>query len=295
MATEMHEFRDLTTFLEKVNGERPAYTQRSSDNPGKRSDTWSQSASYQDASGILIDGAAELESKVRAMSHGMAEACGELSESAISSVYDVAGDDVDTGRYLDGDPECMYTVCQTIGRGRRIIRMAVNMAGNCSIPAEYFTRRGCAFMVMADLLEKSGYRVEITVCCGIAQNPHGRGGRKMLVRVPVKEASEPLDLTRLSYMTMHPAMFRRHFFRYMEMLPEADARVYGCHRDCYGYGYAADFAGEVECEVWAGSDNDLSRHFNNLENAKAWIKATIKRLRAETRKHDGYVEEEGKE
>jgi hypothetical protein len=126
-----------------------------------------------------------------------------------------AGDEVDVGRYLSGEPENMmeYNIVHVPASGR-VVKLLVNVAASCGISAEAMFLRGAAAVMLSDLLEQSGLRAEIVVASA------GRNGDAgVCYTVTVKRAEQPIELDRLAFMVACPSVFRRLMFRAYEQLP----------------------------------------------------------------------------
>tara|TARA_R110002020_G_scaffold265840_1_gene480630 strand:+ start:62 stop:919 length:858 start_codon:yes stop_codon:yes gene_type:complete len=149
----------------------------------------------------------------------------EIPESSDKSIQPQpipaqAGDEVDVGLYLSGEPECMIEyqpeIIPSFGKVARII---VNLTSSCNVKAETYFQRGAAASLLVDALENCGIRCEVWGVFAYG----GYGRRNNLINshwwVPVKAADEPLEMDRLAFLLAHPATFRRLSFRLIEQLP----------------------------------------------------------------------------
>lgn len=169
---------------------------------------------------------------------------GSLTERQIAE-WSVTGADVDVGRFVIGEPECMIDfVPDTVHAPAKFLRMTVNFMAACGIPAEEIIRKGAAAVALIDALESSGYRVEVD---GVVANGFS-DIHKTVIRL--KNAGEPCEIDRLAFAIAHPSTFRRLFFSYMETLPanwRAALHVPG------GYGHvrqlSAEDAGDINIEA----------------------------------------------
>ena len=141
--------------------------------------------------------------------------------SAAVTRFSESGDDVDVDRFLEGEPDHMieYPLKEfSGGKGGRVVKLLINITAGCSASNEACAWRGAIALKLADVLEQSGYRVELAVGeVGI------RGSRKSIfVRSIIKRAEEHVDIDRLAFAFCHVAAQRFLFFRMYEHLDPAD-------------------------------------------------------------------------
>jgi hypothetical protein len=119
--------------------------------------------------------------------------------------WEVSGDFVDVGKFLVGEPECFVT---TVADGEcatgRVVRLVANVAASAAVTQESLFCRGAVVVAAIDILESLGHRVELTVARGTTTK-----GKTLELFVPVKSASQPLDIDRLAFCLCHPAFLRR--------------------------------------------------------------------------------------
>jgi len=143
-------------------------------------------------------------------------------------VLAVAGDEVDIGAYLSGEPECMmdWEVRATPSFGK-VVKIVCHLTANASVSANAMFRRGSLAYLIIDALESCGIRCEVwgLVKCSTCGNRDE--GPDFLAQVCLKDADQPIEPDRLAYMLAHPAVFRRLGFRLMELTPEYTRGCYG--------------------------------------------------------------------
>jgi hypothetical protein len=128
--------------------------------------------------------------------------------------YDVAaGEWLDVGRYLGGEPEC-FGVRLDDGESLNspVIRLAANVSASSAVSHKSLFSRGAVILAAIDVLESVGKRVELTVCFG----SQGYGVDPLEVSVLAKAANQPVEPDRLAYLLCHPAYLRRILFCAME-------------------------------------------------------------------------------
>ena len=127
--------------------------------------------------------------------------------------FDLAGDVVDIGRYLTGEPEHWLT--ESIGEGHSgtVVKIVASVAVSGAVGHEAMFSRGAAVLAAVDAIETAGKRVELWIAKG-SQNHAGDKAWHWLV--PVKAAGQPLDVDRLAFALCSTAIQRRLFFSVQE-------------------------------------------------------------------------------
>jgi hypothetical protein len=131
-----------------------------------------------------------------------------------------AGDDVEVGRFLSGEPENMleYELVQVPASGR-VVKLVVNVEQSSGISADAVFLRGAAACILADMIEESGLRTEIEIIAGGNQSgnssPNAPGSA---FSVTVKKADQHLEPDRMAFILASASVFRRFMFRAAEQL-----------------------------------------------------------------------------
>lgn len=186
-------------------------------------------------------------------------------ESGTQVEYDVTGDFIDMGRYMEGIPETMGTMHSGNARNRRV-NIMVNLNQRSGMPHEDITHRGERILRLVDALEAGGVRAMIT---GIESNECGH------TEIILKHHDEPLTISDLAVVT-HPEFLRRTIFRINEYSNTWDS----------GYGSAVKFSelltpelievGASNSELNIVVDSNLSgissidNTFDQLERLLVW-------------------------
>jgi len=128
--------------------------------------------------------------------------------------YDVAaGEWLDIGRHLGGEPECFGVRLDSGGSlSSPIIRLAANISASGSVSHKSLFARGAVILAAVDVLESLGRRVELTLGFGSV----GYSVEKLEISVLAKSAGQPLEPDRLAFLLCHPAYLRRITFAAME-------------------------------------------------------------------------------
>lgn len=127
--------------------------------------------------------------------------------TTFQATWAVAGAEVDMGRFMSGEPECMVeTVPVQIAKHGRAVRLVVPSNQACNIGADTIRARGAAIMALCDVLTRLQHPLEVWA----AFNNNGTDPyRRTALLVKVQGANEPLDAGRLMLAVAHPASNRR--------------------------------------------------------------------------------------
>lgn len=136
-----------------------------------------------------------------------------VSARSRSYSYDLAGEYVDVGLHLCGDPECFGVETDTPQLGDAVVKLVVNRAVSAAVSAEALIARGTAIAAAIDVLESLGRRVELWIGDG---NQRHDDGHRLETYCKVKDASQPLDPDLVAYVVAHPASRRRLGFSIAE-------------------------------------------------------------------------------
>lgn len=127
------------------------------------------------------------------------------SEIGTSVEYNVTGDYIDMGRYVEGLPDSFGTMHRGYARNRRA-SIVINLSQTWHINHQAVTRRGERILRLVDALEAGGVRTQLT---GIESS------QCVHAEVIVKRHDEPLTIADLAVIS-HPEFLRRVLFRVIE-------------------------------------------------------------------------------
>ena len=193
---------------------------------------------YEEASKLATQGWAEgrkrlIESK---KDISFAGSCKSLDPAPF---FDVAGDECDVARFLEGEPENMveYQFDYTDKPANKVQKITLDICASAFTSNDVFPRVGACVLMIADALEGAGYRVEVEVC-QTSTGSKFNGQWKTLL----KPADQPLDLNSLAFWSMHPSALRRFWFALYERdVPEK--------KQSRGYGSTTRMKAETEDEI----------------------------------------------
>ena len=159
------------------------------------------------------------------------------SEVGSSVEYDVTGDYIDMGRYMEGVPESMGTMHNGNARNRRA-NILINLNQWANIDHQTITHRGERILRLVDALEAGGIRTQL-IAAESTQCNH--------TEIVLKRHDEPLTISDLAVVS-HPEFLRRFIFRIVE-----HSKTFS-----YGYGSAYSFGTALTPEVIeSGNINEM--------------------------------------
>jgi hypothetical protein len=154
---------------------------------------------------------------------------------SFSSTFDVAGDEVDIARFIDGEPENMMTsqIMKVMKTGR-VISLYVPIAISSTVKAEEILARGRAILTLVELFKRKQHPLEIWAvdACNGMNDSNDNYKRRACVVIKVQAADQPLDDGRVMFALAHPGMLRGLGFKYRDITSVGNAKV----REVWGSG-----------------------------------------------------------
>ena len=158
---------------------------------------------------LAMEGSPELAAQVEKLRASVDSIIDRIRARAEGLVYDVAGQWLDVGRFLDGEQECFGSI-QSVdwgGSNAKVVRVDINVVCSAGVSQKAFAARGAAAAAFCDLVEASGRRVEI-----YALRSAGKvfqGDPRHQIRVKLKAANDPLDVAKIALAVADPGLYRR--------------------------------------------------------------------------------------
>ena len=157
-----------------------------------------------------------------------------LVANKVTTSLDVAGEAVDIGAYLDGEPECMLTYNAPEVQSFKIV---VNISARASADAKLLLNRGIAVASLVYALQSNAIGVSLHV--GEWTSTQNRQGDVHETLIEINSFLEYIDPGRPAFWLAHPAALRRCIFRYQEQQDDNIRYKFG-FKDGGGYGYPTD-------------------------------------------------------
>lgn len=162
-------------------------------------------------------------------------------------IYSVAGYNVDVGRFMANEPECLLAhEYEERNYPGKIYKIVVSISFSAEISPETIIQRGAMICALIDAIEFAGHRAE--VICNVAStvntgSEYRQGKHKddgwFEVSVTVKKVSQPLEMSDLAFCLAHPAMLRKIMFSVAELEGWSD------FTSRYGYPAEATDKGDI--------------------------------------------------
>lgn len=144
---------------------------------------------------------------------------------------------------------------------RKTIHILYSNGGNCGKSTDWFIKAGTALLTAVDIIERGGIQTKIDIAFMTSR----AGNEITFPTINIKNYGERFSLQKTSFPLVHPSMFRRIGFKWLETTPEITSSMYSC-----GYGQspsietirknvsvpsstyilsAEEINGELECSV----------------------------------------------
>jgi hypothetical protein len=184
--------------------------------------------------------------------------------SAVSIGYDVTGDYIDVGAFLQGEPEC-WGVFAEEHRPQEEIRIVVNICFSGRVPQEHIIYRGAAITSLIDRLSRN-YFIKLQFVCRTSDTGEKAGsgdGYHTTINVDMRNGYSR-DL--IAFMSAHPGMLRRVWF-------VAAEREFN-HADLGGYGYVKDVPEDERGDIYFPANQGMA----SIEAAREHVQGIIDNL-----------------
>jgi hypothetical protein len=112
---------------------------------------------------------------------------------------DEGGDHVSVDRYRSGDP-FWIDVKKSPAVGTKVVTVTIDLAASYNVPARMILWRGIVGVILCEILEKSGYRVEL-MAHTLSGDAFRNSDDLFLTTVPIKKSHEQLDVVKMVNVT----------------------------------------------------------------------------------------------
>ena len=146
------------------------------------------------------------------------------------TVYDIVGFQCSVPRYLQGIPTNMVNKRLTPVK-QKVVTLNKDFTYNSKTSTEDIIEASIQTMQVVKMIEAQGIRVNLNIIFGVTA-----GNTREIVKIRVKSANERVNISKLAFPLVHPSMFRRLCFRYIEVAPTIT-------NDYYKYGYGMPLNG----------------------------------------------------
>jgi hypothetical protein len=216
------------------------------------SEDFTGTKSFNQATGYLKHGWPEGVSRLKTALDNIKSA----TAPALECSFDVAGEEVDVGRLMAGDPENMVNWNYVDREGIKFTDVYVSYGFSARYTVEQVVGRGAAILANIDGLEANGHRCRII---GYQCSGYGRGQKVtgLEIQVILKDYNENLELDRLAFCLVNPSMLRRMGFKLEERFqPKMTNHSYG-----HGQGFKAP-EGALHVDDRTFTESEVNRQFS---------------------------------
>ena len=176
------------------------------------------------------------------------------------------------GAFLSGHPLCMQQIAPGTGMQGTVYRLTVVLAQSSSTSSDKMHMWGSALCVLVQTLQRRGVNLEIQISMDTYRKSVGGKRHMFAIRARVKDANQPLDMGRLSYLFGHASSLRRIAFRIKE-----------ASEFCAVHGWSTEYGYPTFCDT--GKDGVVIRNHagicNSVEDA---LSNVTDQYNAQTRK-----------
>ena len=200
----MEEYNSISEFIQTINSrqQNPKITSKVS-KFGEYSFTGTHD--YNEAENLLLHGWVEESEKLNEMLK-----LKTIKEKSVKNTYDVAGFQCSVPRYLQGIPTNMINQ-KVVTKKQKVITITKNITYSACVSKKTIEEESVKVLQLVNNLEKQGYRVILNVTF-IAR----KGDVILCNKTRIKNASERLNLSKVSFPMVHSSYLRRILFRWME-------------------------------------------------------------------------------
>lgn len=218
-------FSGLYDFIEIINNRT---NNKQVGTSSERPDTsgWAGTNTYEEALTQVKTGREDVCKK---LSNSLINTCARGNERKRKIKRSVYGYKVNIPAAIAGKPAAMYRKI-TITEKVKTIDLIYSLGQNSDVSGNELFKAGTTVLEIVNLLEVDGQRVKLRVlpkCSDIYQKHF------CICSVTLKNYGDKLDLLKLSFPLVSPAMFRRFGFKWLETSPEVNHYV--------GSGYGRSF------------------------------------------------------
>lgn len=202
----MEEYNSISEFVQTINSrsQNPNIITNASETGTYR---FTGTNDYKEAEKLLLHGWTEESEKLNKMLKLKA-----IKEKSVKNTYDVAGFQCSVPRYLQGIPTNMINQ-KVVTKKQKVITISKNISYSSKISKQMIEEESVKVLQLVNNLEKQGYRVIINA---ILISISRKDDIILCNKVRIKNESERLNLSKVSFPMVHPSYLRRILFKWIE-------------------------------------------------------------------------------
>lgn len=239
-------YDDVPEMLKALDG-KAEWGTSSSETGYYRERPWALGASWKDSTRMAVegwDGAAKvLNMASQVVDKVVTNIPRQVPELAVSGHFP------DVGEFMAGAPECMIDLSEINDQSRQV-KIVVNLCASGSVSASAMEARGLIALSCVDALETMGIRCEVIAANCISA---GGSGDLSLTTLTVKRPQDAFNREQLAFFLVHPAAFRRLFFRALEIMPGDLPAKFDCQNVGDGYGHVQELPKDFQGDIYTPS------------------------------------------
>ena len=238
-------------------------------NPNKKQSdsgdkSFTETANYAEAHKLAVDGWHAVRPEVEKLLATLSEQIDNRLDMVSELEYAVSGGAVDVGRWLTGEPECMFSFVPTPNeRMGRVVKIFIDYGASGSFSAEFIRQRGIVLCALVDALQK------MRIACEVWGETAVSYGHNQIHTTVVKlhDATAQMDIDELMFALANPSMLRRITFSVREMAGFGDSCGYG---QTIPTEYAVEYGADIRIERLKTTESLM------FSNPVEWVVSTIK-------------------
>ena len=202
----MEEYNSISEFVQTINS-RPQNPKIISNVSETGEFSFTGTHDYNEAKNLLLHGWVEESEKLNEMLK-----LKTLKEKSVKNTYDVAGFQCSVPRYLQGIPTNMINQ-KVVTKKQKVITITKNISYSAYVRKETIEQESVKVLQLVNNLEKQGYRVILNVTL------ISKSKKENIIicnKVRIKNASERLNLSKVSFPMVNSSYLRRIIFRWIE-------------------------------------------------------------------------------
>lgn len=207
------DFGSIYSLLNTINNRENNSFMRNEDSSQEHgNEEWSGTSSYEEAQSLLIHG---YEDPIKSIKSNLAK-----NKKLTSKIYNSIPKPIVQNRVvglpnaLKGLPDSMITL-EKLHKKRKTISIIYATGGSCGVESDVLASAGAALVSAINLIELSGVQTELS----IGFMPAKETKQVIFPTVKIKSYGERFNLQKICFPMIHPAMFRRIGFKYLETCP----------------------------------------------------------------------------
>lgn len=202
------------------------YTESSKDG----SYDWTGTRSYEEASDLLLHG--DPDAKRRIDEKGVAKMLNKVNhmEKQRNTYLGPCGFLPHVPNFIAGRPNSMVAERMELKR-KKVLTVCYNVAAPGGESASDMQQVASDVLSAILKIESGGVRVNLWAVAISSSRNSKRERDYVCTAVKIKDSNQHIDLLKMAYPLTHPSMFRRHVFKFREVLPDLPSHFapgYGC-------------------------------------------------------------------